>query len=42
MSTPSMQRALTETGGGWRVEVRITAIPQLPQKCWPPSALRHQ
>jgi hypothetical protein len=41
-STSSRQRALTETGGGYWVEVRITAMPQVGQKCCPPVAVRQK
>jgi hypothetical protein len=33
---------LTDTGGGYWVEVRITAMPQAGQKCWPPVIDRHE
>jgi hypothetical protein len=39
-SIPSMHRALTETGGGYCVDVRITATPQIGQKCCPPVTER--
>jgi hypothetical protein len=39
-STPSRQRALTDTYGGYCAEVRITATPQVGQECCPPVALR--
>jgi site-specific DNA recombinase len=35
-----MHRALTETGGGYCVHVRMTATPQIGQKCWPPVTER--
>ena len=39
-SIPSMHRALTETGGGYCVDVRMTATPQIGQKCCPPVTER--
>jgi hypothetical protein len=39
-SIPTMQRALTDTGGGYCVDVRITAMPQVGQKWWPPVTPR--
>src|SRR5262249_31737745 len=39
-STSSRHRALIEMGGGYCVEVRITAMPQVGQKCCPPLTER--